>query len=87
MTKRYATIYSNGFTQETSSAHEAVNFINYGDGQVFKLAGREVDVAEFFSAARSAVDDAWEKKNTTHKRVRVLHGNSAACYVNKWVKR
>ena len=87
MTKRYATTYSNGFTQETSSAHEATNFINYDDGQVFKLAGKEVAADEFFSAAQAAVDAAWEKKNATHKRVRVLHGTSVASYVNKWVKR
>ena len=87
MAKRYGTTYSNGYHQETSSPHEAANFRNYDDAQTWTLAGKQVTVSEFFAAARDAVDAAWEKKNQTHKRVRVLHGSSAACYVNKWIPR
>jgi hypothetical protein len=87
MTKRYATTYSNGHTVETTSAHEAMSFQNYDDAQTWRVAGKQVTAVEFFSAVRSAVDAAWDKKNQTHKRVRVLHGNSVASYVNKWVPR
>ncbi len=86
MTKRYATTYSNGHTSETSSAHEAVNFVNHDDQQTFALAGKPVSAAEFFAAARAGVQSAWDKKAETHKRVRVLHGSSVACYVEKWVR-
>jgi hypothetical protein len=87
MPKRYATTYSNGHAVETSSPHEAMNFCNYDDAQTWRVAGKVVTAVEFFAAARAAVDAAWDKKNQTHKRVRVLHGNSVACYVNKWVPR
>jgi hypothetical protein len=87
MAKRYATTYSNGHAAETSSPHEAMNFVNYDDAQTWRVAGKQVTVAEFFAAVRAAVDAAWDKKNQTHKRVRVLHGNSAACYVTKWIPR
>lgn len=40
---------------------------------------------EFYTAVRDAVDAAWEKKNETHKQVRVLYGSSAASYVTKWI--
>ena len=39
MSKRYSTTYSNGHTAETSSAHEAHNFVNYDDAQTFRIAG------------------------------------------------
>ena len=87
MTKRYSTTYSNGHTAESSSAHEAQNFGNYDDAQTFFLSGKQVDAVEFFAAVCEAVQAAWDKKAETHKRVRVLHGSSAACYVEKWVRR
>lgn len=87
MAKRYATTYSNGHTADTSSPHEANNFVNYGDGQTFTLSGKPVTDEEFFAAVRDAIDAAWDKKNLTHKRVRVLHGSSVASYVHKWVPR
>jgi ribose 5-phosphate isomerase RpiB len=87
MNKHYATTYSNGHTVETNSAHEALNFVNYDDAQVWRLAGKQVTATEFFNAVRDAVDAAWDKKNQTHKRVRVLHGSSSASYVTKWIPR
>lgn len=88
MTKRYATTYSNGYTEQSSSAHEAVNWQNYDDdAQTFALSGKPVSAAEFYAAARAGVQAAWSKKNETHKRVRVLHGSSVAGYVEKWVRR
>lgn len=87
MTKRYATTYSNGHTVETSSAHEANNFVKYDEAQTFALSGKPVSSDDFYSAVRVACDTAWDKKNQTHKRVRVLYGNSVACHVNKWVRR
>ena len=87
MAKRYSTTYSNGHTVETSSAHEANCWINYDDQQTFRLSGKQVTAQEFYTAVRNAVDAAWEKKNETHKRVRVLHGSSAASYVEKWIPR
>ena len=87
MAKRYSTTYSNGHTVETSSAHEAASWICYDDEQTFMLSGKPVSPEEFYSSVRAAVDAAWDKKNETHKRVRVLHGSSVASYVNKWVRR
>ena len=87
MTKRYATTYSNGHTAETSSAHEAHNFGNYDDAQTFRLSGVPVSAAEFFAATAAAMQAAWDKKAETHRRVRVLHGSSAACYVEQWVRK
>lgn len=87
MAKRYSTTYSNGFTQETSNAHEAQNFHFLEDAQIWRLAGKQVTYTVFFAAVQEAIDAAWEKKNQTHKQVRVLHGSSVACYVTKWVRR
>jgi hypothetical protein len=87
MTKRYSTTYSNGHTDSTSSAHEAINFQNYGDGQVFLMAGEKVSPEMFFAGVRASVQSAWDKKAKTHKRVRVLHGSSVAGYVEKWVRK
>ena len=85
--KRYSTTYSNGHTEETSSPHEANNWVNYDDAQIFALSGVPVPAVEFYAAARAAIAAAWDKKNETHKRVRVRHGSSAACYVEKWISR
>lgn len=85
--KRFATTYSTGRTVESSSCHEARNFRNYDDAQRFFLSGKPVEAVEFFAAVDVAVQSAWDKKSETHKRVRVLHGSSAACYVEKWVRK
>lgn len=85
--KKYGTVYSSGYTEATSSPHEAANWVNREEEQTWWLAGKQVSVADFFAAARAAVEAAWEKKNQTHKRVSVLHGSSVACYVQKWVRR
>lgn len=85
--KRFATTYPNGHTVETSSAHEAQSIQNYGNAQAFFLSGDPVSPVKFFSEVECAVGAAWDKKSTTHKRVRMLHGSSAASYVEKWVKR
>lgn len=87
MTKRYATTYSNGHAVESSSAHEAMNWANVDDEQTFALSGKPVSAADFYAAANDAVQQAWNKKSVTHKRVTVLHGSSVASYVTKWVKR
>lgn len=87
MTKRFQTVYSNGHIDATSNCHEAINYRNFDDGQRFFLSGEEVSAELFYSSANADVSAKWEAKNTTHKRVRVLHGNSVACYVEKWVKR
>ena len=83
--KRYATTYSNGHTVETSLAHEANNIQNFDDAQAFFLSGKSVTAQEFYAAAQKALDAKLAKKEQTHKKVRVLYGNSAACYVSKWV--
>ena len=85
--KRFATTYTNGHTVETSSPHEAQNIQNFDDAQTFFLAGKPVAAAKFFAEVQSAVQVAWDKKNETHKRMRVLHGSSVGCYVEKWVRR
>lgn len=87
MAKRYSTTYSNGHTVETSRPHEANCWINYDDQQIFRLSGNVVTAEEFYFAVLKAVEAAWDKKNETHKRVRVLHGSSAANYVEKWIPR
>jgi hypothetical protein len=87
MAKRYATTYSTGLVFETSSCHEANNIVCYDDQQKFALSGVPVSAEDFYAAANQAVNEAWEKKSKTHKRVRVLYGSSAASYVTKWVRR
>lgn len=87
MSKRFATTLSNGHTLESSSAHEAANWQNYDDAQTFALSGKAVPAVEFYAAAHAAVQQAWDKKSETHKRVRVLHGSSVASYVEKWVRK
>jgi ribose 5-phosphate isomerase RpiB len=87
MPKRYATTYSTGYAEQTSSPHEAANWRNWDDQQTFALSGKPVSAEEFFAAARAAVQEAWDKKAQTHKRVRVLHGSSVASYVEKWVRK
>lgn len=84
--KRYATTYSNGHTAETSSCHEAYNFINHG-GQRFFLVGEEVTAARFYAAAEAAVRDAYTKKCATHKRVSVQQGATQFGRVTKWVRK
>jgi hypothetical protein len=83
--KRYATTYSNGHTVETSLAHEASNIQNFDDVQIFFLSGKPVAAAKFYAAAQQSLAAKLAKKEQTHKKVRVLYGNSAACYVAKWV--
>jgi len=87
MPKRYATTYSNGHTVESNSPHEAINFGNYDDKQIFLMTGEQCSPEDFFAAVNAAVDAAWDKKAETHKRVRVLHGSSVAGYVEKWVRK
>jgi len=83
--KRYTTTYSNGHTVETSLAHEAINIQNFDDAQIFFLSGKPVAAAEFYADAQQAMAAKLAKKEQTHKKVRVLYGSSAACYVAKWV--
>lgn len=85
--KRYATSYPNGAKIETSSADEAFNFRFTQDGQQFFIRGTLVTSTEFFRVVCEARDAAWAKKEQTHKRVKVLHGSSGACYVEKWVRK
>jgi ribose 5-phosphate isomerase RpiB len=87
MAKRYATTYSNGCAIESSSAHEARNFVNHDDAQKFFLSGKQVGAAEFFAAVDTAVQAAWDKKSETHKRVSVQHGATQFGRVTKWVRR
>jgi hypothetical protein len=87
MAKRYATTLPNGHTLETSSPHEASNFVNHGEGQTFRLGGKPVPPEFFFGTVGCDVQIAWEKKNKTHERVRCLHGSSVAGFVEKWVRR
>lgn len=87
MTKRYATTYSNGFTFETSSCHGARNIINYDDQQTFALSGVPVTAKEFYAAANAHVEELFDKKLTTHKRVSIQHGATHLSRVEKWVRR
>jgi hypothetical protein len=85
--KRYTTTYSNGHTEETSQWYEANQWVNYDDEQKFFLSGKPVTSVEFYAAVQQAREAAFDKKNKTHKQVRVLYGSSAACYVTKWIPR
>lgn len=85
--KRFSTTYSSGQTVESSSPHEAFNFVNYDDAQQFFLSGKLATAAEFYEAAANGVTGWKVKKLATHKRVRVLHGSSVASYVEKWVRK
>lgn len=84
---KYATTYSNGHTDESNSPHEAANWQNHGDGQVFLMTGEQCSAEDFFAAVMAERQAAWDKKSETHQRVRVLHGSSVAGYVEKWVRR
>jgi hypothetical protein len=85
--KRYATTYSTGHTVESSSPYEAFNWQHHDEEQKFFLSGKPVASAEFYAAIQQARDAAFDKKNKTHKQVRVLYGSSVANYVTKWVRR
>lgn len=87
MTKRYATTYSNGYAEETSSPHEAQSFQYYDDAQTFALSGKQVSATEFYAAVKSGVEAAFEKKNKTHKPISVQHGVTPFARVTKWVRR
>jgi hypothetical protein len=87
MVKRYSTTLSNGQILETSSAHEAQNFVCYDDSQLFYHVGISVTAAEFFETVAHAVQSAWDKKLETHKRVSVQCGASHLSRVEKWVRR
>ena len=84
---KYKTTLSNGHIMETNNAHEAHNFLPYDEQQKFFLAGVLVSFAEFLKTTTEAKQAAWDKKNKTHKQVRVLHGSSVASYVTKWIAR
>ena len=85
--KRYSTTYSNGHTVETSIPHEAANWQNYGNGQQFFLSGKLVSATNFYAVLNDAKQAYFDKKNQTHKQVRMLHGASVANYVTKWIAR
>jgi hypothetical protein len=88
MAKHFSVTYASGLTQEFSRAQwpQAQSVQNY-EGTVFFLRGKEVPAAEFYAEC-GVLADAWlAKKELTHKRVRVLHGSSAGCYVEKWVRK
>jgi hypothetical protein len=85
--KRYATTYSNGHTEEASQWHWASQWVNYDEEQKFFLSGKPVTAADFYAAIQQARDAAFDKKNKTHKQVRVLYGSSVANYITKWVPR
>lgn len=87
MAKRFATTYSNGFTQETSNVNEAFNFMMMEETQKFFLKGVEVSYDDFYQECVQLRDAAYAKKCETHKKVVVLHGSSVASYVTKWVKK
>ena len=51
------------------------------------VKGDEVSAQDYLEACAQRFDDWYAKKLETHKRVRVLHGTSIACYVWKWVRK
>jgi hypothetical protein len=86
MSKRFVIEYPGGHREEESSPHAAKGYVPC-DGCRFFLSGREVQSTEYVAAVEAA-REAWvAKKERTHTRVRVLHGSSAACYVEKWVRK
>lgn len=85
--KRYATTYSNGHTEETSSAHEALSFVNYDDAQTWFLRGKQVSAEAFFSDVRNACEAYLTKKMETHKQIRVRHGASVLSFKTVWVRK
>lgn len=88
MAKRFTINYANGFTQEFSAAqcYEANNTQNSGT-ETYMLSGQPVGAGEFYAAVDAACAAKLAKKEETHKRVKVLYGSSAACYVTKWVRK
>ena len=85
--KRYATTYSNGHTVETSSPHDAINFVNYDDAQLWFLKGKQVSAEVFFSVIREACEAYLENKMETHKQVRVRHGSSVLGFKTIWIRK
>jgi len=85
--KRYSVRYSSGHICESSNPNEAVNWHNQEDGQRYMIKGVDVSPEVFFADVVKVREAAFNKKNATHKQVRVLHGSSATCYVTKWVAR
>lgn len=87
MTKRYATTYSTGYTEQSSSPYEARSFHYYDEEQTFALSGKPVTAADFYAAVDAAIEAAFHKKNTTHKLISVQHGVTPFARVTKWVRR
>jgi hypothetical protein len=85
--KRYSTTYSSGHTVESSSPYEAFNWQHHDNEQKFFLSGKPVSAEVFYAAIQQARQKDFDKKNETHKQVRVLYGSSVASYVTKWVKK
>jgi hypothetical protein len=83
----YTTKFTNGHIIETSNVYDARQIQNYGDGQTFFLSGKPVSYLEFFETVCDVIDAKQDKKELTHKKIRVLYGSSVACYVNIWVRR
>jgi hypothetical protein len=86
MTKRFAIEYPGGHLEETSSPFEAKIGVPC-DGCRFYVRGKEVAAEAYLATVALAREQWFEKKETTHKRVRVLYGSSAGCYVEKWVRK
>jgi hypothetical protein len=86
MAKHFIIEYPNGFREEESSPFEAKSYVPC-DGCRFFLRGKEVTAASFVAGVTAARDAKTAKKEQTHKRARVLHGSSATCYVEKWVRK
>jgi len=88
MATRFAVQYKGRVRQEFTAAqcHQAAQVVNH-PGTKFFFVGKEVSAQDWFTLVYAAVDAAWDKKNLTHKRVKVLYGSSAACYIEKWVRR
>jgi hypothetical protein len=87
MTKQYSVTYSNGCTESTNSPHEACNFQNYDENQVFMLSGKTVTPEKFYEAAREAREKWAERKNKKYKLVSVQVGATHFGRVNKWILR
>lgn len=97
MAKRFAVVHANERTEFTArqyidAKYFALRFVNaYGyegcDEITFVIDNVKVSAKDFVEACEQSFEDWYDAKCKTHKRVRVLHGSSVACYVWKWVQK
>jgi hypothetical protein len=100
MAKQFTVILPNGTVSEFTARQymDAMYTVNayvgaYGydgteeAGLECYIKGDMVSSKDFIDACEGNFDMWLAAKKLTHKRIKVLHGSSVACYVYKWIKK